>query len=114
MVFLHRMAFLLGQLSLQAALFEISVHIQETVFLHDMAFLLGQLSLESALFEISIHIQERFFFIIWPFSWVSLVCNQLCFFFITRLSCQRSDLSEISFVCDQLSLRSALSEISSV
>ena len=78
MFFLHHMAFLLGQLSLQAALFEISIHIQETVFLHDMAFLLGQLSLQSALFEISIHIQEWFFFIIWPFSWVSLVCKQHC------------------------------------
>ena len=96
--FLHHMTFRLGQLSLQSALFEISIHIQEWFFLHHMAFLLGQLSLESVLFEISIHIQERFFFIIWPFSWVSLVCNQLCFCFISRLSCQRSDLSEISFV----------------
>ena len=97
------MAFLLGQLSLQAALFEISIHIQETVFLHDMAFLLGQLRLQSALFEISIHIQEWFFFIIWPFSWVSLVCNQLGFFFITW-----------SAVRGQICLRSVLSEISSV
>ena len=73
-------------------------------FLHHMAFLLGQLSLESALFEISIHIQEWFFFIIWPFSWVSLVCNQLCFCLISYGSAVR----------DQICLRSALSEISSV
>ena len=98
------MAFLLGQLSLQSALFEISIHIQERFFLHHMAFLLGQLSLESALFEISIHIQEWFFFIIWPFSWVSLVCNQLCFCLISYGSAVR----------DQICLRSALSEISSV